>query len=99
VELDKALLYLNIRDERLRLYTVKEMRRGEEGKEIEVKIEISLREDAGLTARFALARKIGLNPFALAPFVLRERTVGVLGIDRSHDNGSITDEEFKIEYG
>ena len=76
MELDRALLYLNVRDERLSLYTVKEIRQGEEGKEIEVKIEIPLREDAGMTARCALARKIGLNPFALAPLVLRERTVG-----------------------
>ena len=43
-----------------------------------------------------LARKIGLNPFALAPMVLRGKTVGVIGIDRSKDNGAIQNEEFRI---
>ncbi|GAB6089541.1 GAF domain-containing protein [Spirochaeta dissipatitropha] len=41
-----------------------------------------------------LAKKIGLNPFAIAPLVLRGRTVGVLGIDRSQE--AIDDEEFQI---
>jgi K+-sensing histidine kinase KdpD len=43
-----------------------------------------------------LARKIGLNPFALAPMVLRGKTVGVIGIDRSKDNGAIQNEEFRV---
>ncbi len=43
-----------------------------------------------------LAAKIGMNPFALAPLVLRGKSVGVIGIDRSFENGSITEEEFKI---
>lgn len=43
-----------------------------------------------------LAEKIGMNPFALAPLVLRQFVVGVIGIDRSLENGSITDEEFQV---
>ena len=43
-----------------------------------------------------LARRIGLNPFALAPMVLRGKTVGVIGIDRSKDNGAIQNEEFRV---
>ncbi|MFW6214969.1 MAG: GAF domain-containing protein [Alkalispirochaetaceae bacterium] len=43
-----------------------------------------------------LARKIGLNPFALAPMVVRERLVGIIGIDRSHDNGAILPDEFRL---
>lgn len=43
-----------------------------------------------------LARMIGLNPFALAPMVLRGKTIGVIGIDRSGDNAAIADEEFRI---
>lgn len=43
-----------------------------------------------------LAQRIGLNPFALAPMVLRGATVGVIGIDRSKDNGAIQNEEFRI---
>jgi GAF domain-containing protein len=43
-----------------------------------------------------LAVKIGFNPFAMAPLVLWERLVGVIGIDRAGENGSITDEEFQI---
>jgi hypothetical protein len=42
-----------------------------------------------------LAQRIGLNPFAMAPMVLRGRTVGVIGIDRSRDNGAILNEEFR----
>ncbi len=41
-----------------------------------------------------LARKIGLNPFAIAPMVLRSRTVGVIGIDRSFK--PIKNEEFNV---
>ena len=43
-----------------------------------------------------LAKKIGLNPFALSPLVIREKVVGVIGIDRSINSGSITDDEFSI---
>lgn len=43
-----------------------------------------------------LAKKIGLNPFAVAPMVLRGKTVGVVGIDRSKDNGAIGNEEFRV---
>ena len=43
-----------------------------------------------------LAKKIGLNPFALAPLIVRETVVGVIGIDRSTENGWITEEEFQI---
>ncbi len=41
-----------------------------------------------------LAKKIGLNPFAMAPLVLRGRTVGVIGIDRSEK--PIMSDEFQI---
>lgn len=41
-----------------------------------------------------LAKKIGLNPFAIAPLVLRGRTVGVIGIDRSEK--AIKNEEFQV---
>jgi nitrate/nitrite-specific signal transduction histidine kinase len=43
-----------------------------------------------------LAKKIGLNPFALAPLVFHGETIGVLGIDRSETNGAITADEFRI---
>lgn len=43
-----------------------------------------------------LAKKIGLNPFAVAPMVVRGKTVGVIGIDRSKGNGAIQNEEFRI---
>ena len=43
-----------------------------------------------------LAKKIGMNPFAMSPLLLRGKTIGVIGIDRSFENGSITEEEFKI---
>ena len=41
-----------------------------------------------------LAKKVGLNPFAIAPLVLRRRTVGVIGIDRS--DHPIRSEEFQV---
>lgn len=41
-----------------------------------------------------LARKIGLNPFAIAPLVLRGTTVGVIGIDRSSQ--PIKEDEFQV---
>jgi GAF domain-containing protein len=43
-----------------------------------------------------LAEKIGLNPFALAPLVVQDRTIGIIGIDRSERNGAINDDEFQI---
>ncbi|MCF7929221.1 MAG: GAF domain-containing protein [Spirochaetales bacterium] len=43
-----------------------------------------------------LAHQIGLNPFALAPLQLRNRNIGVIGIDRSSENGSINTEEFQV---
>lgn len=44
----------------------------------------------------ALARTIGLNPFALAPLVIRGRTIGVVGIDRGSAVGGIQNEEFRV---
>ncbi|THB68595.1 MAG: GAF domain-containing protein [Spirochaetaceae bacterium] len=41
-----------------------------------------------------LAAKIGLNPFAIAPMVLRKHCIGVIGIDRS--TAGIDDDEFSI---
>ena len=43
-----------------------------------------------------LARRIGLNPFAIAPLVVRGRTIGVIGIDRRTATGGIQNEEFRI---
>lgn len=43
-----------------------------------------------------LAKQIGLNPFAVAPMVVRERLVGVIGIDRSQHNGAIGPDEFRL---
>jgi GAF domain-containing protein len=43
-----------------------------------------------------LAKKIGLNPFALAPMTFRGRVVGVLGIDRGEDYLAINDDEFHV---
>lgn len=111
LDLDRALLYLNEDDERLRLLLVR-TRGGQT--DTSQTLEIPLRADAGLTARVAieqqaynirepeksdlinreLARKIGLNPFAVAPLVLRSRTVGVIGIDRSFR--PIRAEEFNV---
>lgn len=113
--LDRALLYLNIKDENLHLYMTKK-REGKEHENDGLAVTMPFKEDAGLTARAAvrresynitdpenspyinreLAKKIGLNPFALTPLVIRDQVVGVIGIDRSLKNGSITDEEFSI---
>ncbi|MEW5814231.1 MAG: GAF domain-containing protein [Spirochaetota bacterium] len=115
LKLDRSLLYLNIRGEFLHLYMIKENRASERNKN-NLKIDIPMKESAGLTARAAvykqafnitepenspfinreLALKIGMNPFALAPLVLRDELIGVIGIDRSYKNGSINDEEFQI---
>jgi uncharacterized RDD family membrane protein YckC len=43
-----------------------------------------------------LAKKIGLNPFALAPMTYRDKVLGVLGIDRSGKLGTITEREFEM---
>ncbi len=43
-----------------------------------------------------LAKQIGLNPFAVAPMVVRDRLVGVIGIDRSQHNGAIGADEFRL---
>lgn len=111
LDLDRALLYLNERDQLLRLALI---RTREGGTDTSVKLEIPLEDGAGLTARVALeqkaynirdpensplinrelAKKIGLNPFAMAPLVLRGRTVGVIGIDRSFK--PVGNEEFQI---
>ena len=37
-----------------------------------------------------------MNPFALVPLVVRDRLVGVLGVDRSLSYGEIQDEEFRL---
>lgn len=43
-----------------------------------------------------LAERIGLNPFALAPMTYRHQVVGVLGVDRSTQQGSIRDDEAEV---
>jgi hypothetical protein len=43
-----------------------------------------------------LAGRIGMNPFALLPLVVRDRLVGVLGVDRSATSGEISDDEFRL---
>ncbi len=42
-----------------------------------------------------LAQQIGMNPFAIAPLVIRGKTIGVIGIDRGAAGG-IQREEFRI---
>ncbi|MFT7624072.1 MAG: hypothetical protein ACI9WU_003258 [Myxococcota bacterium] len=44
----------------------------------------------------ALAERIGLNPFAVAPLVAGGALLGVIGIDRSQDNGVIDQEAFEL---
>lgn len=39
------------------------------------------------------ATLLGLNPFAVAPMVVRGRLVGVIGVDHSYSGGAISDEE------
>ncbi len=133
--LDRAILYLNIKDEYLQLYMAKTRDPGAVGSgeaagetksagggnddgagSPEPAVKMQLRPDAGLTARAAvlkeaynirdqqdspfinreLAEKIGTNPFALAPLLLRDKVIGVIGIDRSFKNGAISEEEFQI---
>ncbi len=111
LSLDRAILYLNVKNEYLQLYMAK-TRSGQAG----LNIKIPLKEEAGLTARAALhkqafniqrpadspyinrelAERIGLNPFALAPLVLRNKAIGIIGIDRGTQDGMITEEEFQI---
>lgn len=43
-----------------------------------------------------LARRIGLNPFALAPMLARGKVIGVIGIDRKFHGAIITHEEAQI---
>jgi hypothetical protein len=43
-----------------------------------------------------LAKRIGMNPFAIAPLVLRGRTLGVVGIDRGRESGGIRNDEFRV---
>jgi len=43
-----------------------------------------------------LAKKIGMNPFAIAPLIIQDEVIGVIGIDRRKQNGSINEDEFKI---
>jgi hypothetical protein len=40
-----------------------------------------------------LARKIGLNPFAVAPLLARGRLVGVIGVDHKYRGGPISEAE------
>lgn len=118
LDLDRALLYLNVNGEQLHLYMIKHKPRAETSvtRPEELKVDIPLQEGAGLTARAALTRqafnirhpeeselinrdlaqKIGMNPFALAPMIVRDTVVGVIGIDRSYKNGWISEEEFQI---
>jgi hypothetical protein len=128
LQLDRALLYLNMRNEVLDLYMVK-LRERSVGRDAvqtleqsalaagaDLNISIPLEINAGLTARAALERRpynirrpdrsplinrrlaqqIGMNPFALAPMIIRRRVVGVIGIDRNLASGPIDDEEFRI---
>ncbi len=116
LRLDRAILYLNIKNEYLHLYMAKTKSEDGNWRKQDLAVTMPLKKDAGLTARCALlkeaynianpedspyinrelAKKIGMNPFALAPLVLRQFVVGVIGIDRSLENGSITDEEFQV---
>jgi GAF domain-containing protein len=43
-----------------------------------------------------LARRIGMNPFALAPMTYRGKVLGVLGIDRGSGLGIIGDDELEV---
>lgn len=43
-----------------------------------------------------LARRIGVNPFAVAPMVARDELMGVLGVDRNVKAGVIDEEEFRV---
>ena len=43
-----------------------------------------------------LARRIGINPFAVAPMVVRGELVGVLGVDRKFELGRIDNDDFNV---
>ena len=43
-----------------------------------------------------LAERIGINPFAVAPMVIKGQLLGVLGVDRSVELGVIDDEAFQV---
>jgi len=44
----------------------------------------------------ALARRIGINPFAVAPLVARGELIGVIGADRKQNLGVIDDDDFRV---
>ncbi len=116
LNLDRALLYLNVQDRYLHLYRVRWRSGIPASEDAQPRLDIPLRMEAGLTARCALekrpynihhperselinrelAQRIGMNPFAIAPLVVRDKLIGVLGIDRSSKNGWITEDEFQI---
>ena len=117
LNLDRALLYLNVEDRYLHLYRVRYRDADSPAsRQAAPKVEMPLRLDAGLTARCALekkayniqhpessdlinrelARRIGLNPFAVAPLVVRDRLIGVVGIDRGTQQGWIREDEFQV---
>lgn len=43
-----------------------------------------------------LARRIGINPFAVAPMIARGELVGVIGVDRKFELGVIDDDELHV---
>lgn len=40
-----------------------------------------------------LAKRIGLNPFAVAPMIVKNKVVGVIGVDHKYRGGPISEEE------
>jgi K+-sensing histidine kinase KdpD len=40
-----------------------------------------------------LAKRIGLNPFAVAPMLVKDKVVGVIGVDHKYRGGAISPEE------
>lgn len=44
----------------------------------------------------ALASTIGFNPFAVAPMLVRGKAIGVIGVDRRHAMGALTEEELRL---
>jgi hypothetical protein len=113
LNLDRALIYFVVDNSYLKLYMAMHKK---QTRAPELDVEISLDENAGLTAYTAvhriavnvknpaestlmnkeLAKKIGMNPFALAPMVVQDTVIGVIGIDRKEQNGAINDDEFQI---
>lgn len=112
MQLDRAILYLRRGEESLELYMIKRKggNGGDLALSIPLKEEAGLTARAALRREAynitnpeespyinrELARKIGLNPFALAPMVVRDRLIGIIGIDRSQDNGAIAPDEFRL---